>query len=207
MEYPQDLLPKSGCKRIVAPIDLSSFYLLRRTLSSDIFDSSTGQLKDEYLEEEKQEKRFLTWSCNLFNLYSIDHCFFNVHNKALTMVEWDFVTLTEPLIHEKDFTILEEFGTYFLSIGEVVENLQVPYKIGTEPEYYAKPYVYHCPNPCNFWHFELRWKDNKNDEIKFSKSAWKNKMLGTMRSVLRNYCFNLDEIEISAIPSLDEAVL
>jgi hypothetical protein len=204
MEYPQELLPKVGYKRIISNESLSSFFLMRKTVAKEILDSSTQQIKDEYIEESGEEKRFLTWSCNLFNKFEIENLQFNVHNRDLTMKEWDFTTEVTPPIHLVDFSLETEFNQYFISISDINNNLRIPYKKGDNLEQIAKPLVYHSPNKSNFWHFEIRWLDAENNMISRNLSAWKNLMIGTMKAYIRNYCLMIEDIDKDKIESLSE---
>lgn len=203
MQYPLDILPKIEFKKIDQSEDLTGFFLMRGTPDEDIFDESTEQIKNEYLEEDGEEKRFLTWSCNLFNLFQIENLKFSVYNKEMTHYEWDYETEVKEPIYNEDFEVLTEFGCYFLSISEIISNLRVPYTRDKEVDAKAQPYVEHVPTPCNFWHFEMKWKDANQKAIsKNMGSKWKNTLVGTMRSYIRNYCLALDEIDQSIIPEL-----
>lgn len=207
MEYPQELLPKVGYRRIESDNGiLNGFYLMRCTNNLDIFDISTEQIKDEFLEEVGQEYRFFTWSCNLYNLFDIKHIPFKVHNKELTNCEWDFLTEVEIPLIEKDFSIVKNFGHYFLIIDEIFTNTKIPHNKIKVVNPYAKPYIYHSPNKCNYWHFELRWKDQDNVIINRNKSEWKNNLISTMKSLLRECCLSIEQVDHSLIPILPKEV-
>jgi len=203
MEYPQELLPKIGYRRIASENgELFGFYLLRCTNNPDIFDNSTEQLKDEFLEEAGQEYRFFTWSCNLFNCFDITHIPFKVHNKELTNCEWDFLSEVEKPLIEKDFVIDNNFGHYFILIDEIFTETQIPHNKAKVVNPYAKPFIYHCPNKCNYWHFELRWKDQDDVVINRNRSEWKNNLISTMKSFLRECCVSIEQVDQSVIPIL-----
>ncbi len=201
MEYPKELLPKVGYKRIESK--LYGFYLLRRTLKKNIFDSSTEQLKNEFLEEDGKDIRFLSWSCNLYNLYKYEYLKILITNKYLTKKEWDFETPVETPALNDDYIIIDEYGCYLLDILSVIKNLQVPYSKGKVNRVYARPKLYHSPNLSNFWHFEIRWIDYDNNLISKNPSKWKNTLVASIRSFIRNYCKPIDEINNSDIPKLD----
>jgi|GEM_PF-1015612 len=203
MEYPQDLLPKIGYRRIESENgELTGFYLMRSTNNPDIFDKSTEKLKDEFLEEQGQEYRFFTWSCNLYNCFDIVHIPFKVHNKDLTNCEWDFESEVDIPLINKDFEIDEFFGQYFILIDDLFINTQIPHNKAKVVNPYAKPFVYHSPNKCNFWHFELKWKDQDGVIINRNKSEWKNNLLSTMKSFLRESCIPIEDIDQTSVPIL-----
>ncbi|MGD9493608.1 MAG: hypothetical protein AB7V36_09675 [Bacteroidales bacterium] len=191
MNYPAILLPLPSYKEVIC--DLSTFFLLRTTDSKDLLDSSSETLKDNAIAID--DSHLLAYSTNLLGHYSASHCeinFLNTSNKAYFHASWDFQSEVSVPEVTSDFIFDKNKGFFLLPICEF-DGKRIPFKKGDSTiEYQAELKIVHKPTNSNFWHFELTWFQSNGDEcftpIKPSKSTWQKQIIGTMKSLIRQYC-------------------
>ena len=171
------------------------YALIRKTPPGEIFDPSTGIIKNEYLVPGNFHNRhFLNWSCNLFGPFKPDYFKFIIISRHFNEY-WtggDEKNIAKPEFNT-DYMIDEEFGYYFLFISAILKNLKIPFDKfldGQEKRQFdAIPQIVHCPTLLNFWHFEIRWKDQEGITISpKKKSAWVRKIYSSAKNVLRQFC-------------------
>ncbi len=193
MEYPQDLLPKNNYKIIQET--LNGYSLIRKSPPGEIFDPSTKMIKNEFLVPSNFHNRhFLNWSCNLYGPFKTEYFKYRIISNGLNEY-WSEDRAKEPEspVYNDDFKIDEDFGSYFLSISKILFNLKIPYdkyRDGqTDKGLKAVPHLVHCPTLANFWHFEIRWKDNDDKIIApGKKSAWVKSIYNSVKNAIRQFC-------------------
>ncbi len=191
MEYPAELLPKRNYKIIQA--SLNGYALIRRSDKGEIFDPSTGKIKNEYIVPLNfLNRHFLNWSCNLYGPFQVDYFKFKITEKSFNEYWTEGEEISAPLI-DRDFSIDNEFSYYFLHIGQILENLKIPYDRDyggrIEKDQIAVPILVHCPTLCNFWHFEIRWKNDEGEIINpKKKSKWVKSIYNSIKNAIRQYC-------------------
>lgn len=193
MEYPADLLPKSNYR--IIEDSLNRYSLIRRTDSGEIFDSSTGLIKNDYIVPFNFHNRhFLNWSCNMYGHFRPEYFKYRITSSEFNEY-WSGDGDDEPEepLYGHDFIIDEDFGFYFIPITTILSNLKIPYEKeidGKKVEgLIAEPYIDHCPTLANFWHFEIRWEDDEGNKINpRNKSAWVKTFYNSIKNAIRQYC-------------------
>lgn len=184
VEYPKEILPRLGYSEIF--VNENDYILIRKCPNSEILDNTTGTLKNEYICQ--QSKHLLNWSCNLYGLFNESHIPLPIVNKNLNDI-WNFKDEISLPQHGKDFTIDSEYGYYYLSLSKIL-NVKVPYKYGENDEFEAKPFFSHQPTLCNYFHCEIRYKDQNGAEINpDSNQKWVNRCSSWLKNNIKQYCF------------------
>lgn len=182
MEYPDELMPKVGMPHVTD--DLSKYSLIRKSNSVVEFDESTHRIKDGCIHE-VHDKQYLEWSCNLYANYSIDNLDIEILERKFNSY-WDYATAIEPPTHPNQFDRSSDTNHYFIPISKV-EKIKIPYDKASN-SYHTQAFVHHCPTLCNYWHFEIRWRDADGNPIPRGKSgAWVKQIRGSIKAMIRQH--------------------
>ena len=75
-------------------------------------------------------------------------------------------------------------GWFFLKIDKI-NGLTIPFnrKGDITAKETATAIVVHTPTNSNFWHFSIKWKDEKG-YISTGSATWKNNIIATVRAML-----------------------
>ncbi len=200
MSYPERLLPKSNYTYINVSELSENSYLLRHTNSQDIWDS-LDKLKVDVAMPYEIRRDFFGLSCNLFGIFIYDDIYLRVTTKKL---EANWEEGESPLkINTSDFTTAPQRGGFFIKLSSF-HGKEFPFKRtvdNKESEFQSTASFHHKPILCNFWHFELHFKDNNGDFINRNKgNKWiKNFAESLRKSVLKK--FAIKEVDDFDLPS------
>ena len=196
MPYPERLIPQINYKFINIDDLPDKSYVLRHTASQDIWDT-LGKLKVDAALPFKRD--IFGLSCNLLGIFTYDDIYLKVISKKL---EADWKEDESPQeVNTSDFSLAPERGGFFLKLSSF-HGKQFPFNrpvSNIESEFQSTASFHHKPILCNFWHFELHFKDNEEKFIDRNKrNNWiKNFAESLRKSILKK--FALKEVSDSEI--------
>ena len=195
LKYPNKILPKSNFKNLIEFDSLfksQSVYLLRRSdLSLDLTFNTIGDLytlKEDIL----SLSDFPNMSVNLIGgKFKIKHAKFIIDIKSDACKKWDGKSSVFLSDHIESYSIADALCHIFIdptNIHELnipydkpydknLENLLKSLEIDIKPEnkkYHFTGKIKFVSEPANlnYWHFELKIYDFKNEPIDYKSSAW-----------------------------------
>lgn len=187
MTYPEHLLPKNNYK-FINPHQLhAEAHLIRHTNDSDFWDYDSGNIYASYIIAQTNHLR--DYSTNLLGIFKEEDCLISFC-KPITK---DFLDLWSagdiiniPLFPE-DFEKDDTRGLFYLKISDF-SGKQFNYLTGQGEIRTAVCHVLHTPVKSNFWHFSLRWHDEKGDLITDQKAKGDRKrVLTAAKSLIQEF--------------------
>lgn len=175
--YPDNLLPKKQYKLRIPTSDVSSHFLIRKSLG-DIYDSDGEILIDSVLRSARES---FGLSCNLFSNYEVSHLAYRCTDGILDE-NWD--GNADCQVGDNQFIKIHPEEPLFFSVAKLHER-RVPYQKPGKPERGKPPVnvdfeatceLVHKPTICNYWHFEVHFKDAEEKFIRYSGSEWQKKL-------------------------------
>jgi len=188
MSYPERLLPQINYNIIDVDKLPENSYLLRYTDSQDIWDTLDKLKVDIALPNKKD---FFGLSCNLYGVFLFDDIFLKVTSAKLLK---DWAEGMSPLkVNASDFILTPERSGFFLKLNDLHKK-KFPFERtinNTKSPFESIATVHHKPIFCNFWHFELHFKDNDGVFIDRNKSnKWVKKFADSLRkSILKKFAY------------------
>lgn len=207
--YPKEILPNPNFS--IIHTNFSNQYLLRKTNSKDLFNPSTGLIKDELITD--RSSGMFGYSTNLFGIFKIEHLGLNLNispEKNYFTTYWKEGEKVKFPIFGKDYTVDEEYGYFFIPISKI-ENINIPFEKGdTNTQYICSSIVKHLPTNSNYWHFEIQWEEIKpnmeNVEIKPRSKQWIKFLNKTIISIIREF-FILETPHIDPISKSNYTII
>lgn len=167
---------------------LSDKYLVRHTQSKDFIDLQTNNIIVKQVCSPSEQLEDL--STNLLANFTIKDLIFEIinegGNKEYFTRYWNEGEIVNKVpLFEKDFRFNNERGFFFLSIKEI-DGLYVPYSVGgvCSDNFRVICRVVHTPTNNNFWHFSLRWYNEKGEDLREIKGNFKNRLFTNSRSLI-----------------------
>lgn len=183
MQYPNQLLPQLNFTKITSI--LNGYFVCRKVPDKKKLEQSISIAPEELLGIEVAGDCF-DYSTSLTGIFELAHNAIELtgERKKYFRTYWDENSAVDIPEFEKDFILKEETGWFFLQIDRI-NGITIPFnRKGTIPENEtATAIVVHTPTNSNFWHFSLKWKDDKGF-ISTNDSKWKNNIIATVRALL-----------------------
>lgn len=202
MTYPDELIPQNNYKLIDIDEISDSSHIVRRSLvNQESTYDAIGNVRCEALINEDEERFLFGLSSNLLGIYKIEYLKFNPGKKHNNY--WQLGADTNKKIQ---YTLYKNPFPIFFKIS-LIHNIPFPYETPNRKNktisITGRCCLLHKPTCANFWHCELTFFDNCNNQIKTSNSKWKLKAAKSfIRMTLKVIAFNKSEtppeIEIPA---------
>lgn len=174
MGYPQKLLPKKNFAIIDDKISyLNKLYLIRHTPKKSKEIGRTHELPQ--------------YSLNLLGIFKTKHSKIKLKNPNSPYS--DYWLSGDKNLRPKWNEIKRDSkrGEIYFKFSEV-NNFPFPIESGKQFSKYNLA-LKHKPTKCNFWHFEIKWYDDNDNEVVIDTSGKKPKIRGVPKlvsSLMRN---------------------
>lgn len=180
MPYPSHLLPRKEYKYLEDI--LRGGFLVRYTQDKDIVDEA-GQVKSSHVCTPRTNCENL--SVSLFGIYQEEDVMYcMVGDRSAFFQERWIVGESVPHPADKDYEERRERGFFYLSIDDI-HNHTITYEKNNEQHDLICSIV-HCPTNCNFWHFEVKWR-NEDGFIQPQSGNWKKRVLNKIRNIISEF--------------------
>jgi hypothetical protein len=225
LKYPSKILPKRSFKNYLdfdVLFDTQSTYLIRRSdRSKEVTFDQLGDTQYILREDVLNIHDIPNLSVNLLGgKFKVQHTKFRVFNKSLGSKRWNGSSKIYLSEHIDSYTIEKEYSPIFIDSTNI-HDLSIPYQkpfdkhterllrelnIEIKPEnnkYNFTGKIRFVPDPINlnYWHFELKVLDYKNEIIDNNSSNWLKEFCGQiLRDVIIVNSSPL-EPEVVKIPS------
>lgn len=142
----------------------------------------------------------MKYSVNLFGIYELHHTRFEVTDRSLHS---DWVMGTEgvhpgdELVEEKNF-----YGNLFFPY-KVIEDVSVQYehRSGNKTEMRTlNSIINHKPSQCNFWHYEIWWRNDLGFMIEDFSNGPQRSAIGAIRAYLKDIANEMPSVSPHLIP-------
>lgn len=189
VHYPNRLLPQPHYKKI--PIHHPDVrFLTRFTPNKDFWDPDTDTVKVKSFCSPKEN--LFDYSTSLLGVFQPEDNYIKMvgdNFDYFTKYDWlEGEAVPEP-VFEKDFTIEDERGLFFLDIDHLLNHWKsLPYEKDGET-YFVAPIVIHTPKNANFWHVSVQWTDENGEVFIKEKKKWKGKMINKIREYFKEFAF------------------
>jgi len=182
MIYPSKLLP-SVFFRLINPNNIRhlNVYLIRHTPNKTNFQA--GQIIESSICEQSSHIEDL--SLNFYGKYdeldiSID--IKQAHKEHFFSVWTPFQRSRRP--NEDQFEQDHNRGWYYLPLSKL-HLFRVPIENPLYSDFTVTCEVVHKPVRCNFWHVQLRWKDEKGVILSKKAKTWKRTVQTSSKSFIK----------------------
>lgn len=192
MNYPTELLPQAIYKKIETGFEED--YLVRKANILELINPSTGYLRDEVICA--NDYHLVGYSTNLGSQYKLEFIPIEIigENRKYFNELWNETSTIQSPIFEQDFIQNDNCSHFFLQINEIHHKIKLPYnRESRKGEEYASAIVRHVPTNCNYWHFEINWKDQEGIEFNTNKATWKTLILASIKAIVRELAI-IDEM-------------
>lgn len=196
MTYPEQLLPQLIFK--IINIDLSGHFVCRKVLDKTLLRLPFPSILPEELLGIETASNCFDYSTNLPGIFELQHNLIELMGEQKTYFRkyWDAVSEVKVPAYLQDFSINENGGWFFLKIDKI-NGITIPFnnrKSEDLPNEIATSVIVHTPTNSNFWHFSIKWKDEKAVFINTNNAKWKNSIIATVRALLSEL-ITIDHIE------------
>ena len=156
--------------------------LIRYTEDKDIVDEA-GQIKSSHVCTPRTNCENL--SVSLFGIFREEDIVYHVVGDKRTFFQEEWTTgqsISPP--DSSDYEERKERGFFYLKIDDI-HNHPIVYERNNE-QHKLICSVVHCPTNCNFWHFEVRWR-NEEGLIRMQSGNWKKRVLNKVRNIVSEF--------------------
>ena len=200
MSYPTRLLPKINYTYMATECLPKESSLLRITQTQDNADL-LGKVKNDAMLDEKSYHQVFGLSVNIYGPFLLDDIKFQIISKDLNNY-WNEADECLEYIQPTDYTITESRGAIFLYLFSL-HNKPFPYSKNInneERDFIGTCIVIHKPTKCNFWHFEIKFKEQDGKIIKSKDVSWQKRLQKHLiKSFIKKFAFvkEPEKVELS----------
>ena len=182
--YPQYLIPQPHYNIINSKSIFENCFLIRTTPDQYYRDSPQSPIKG--IQISNPSSNVLQYSLSIFGIFNTHEVKFIVKDdkEFPKGYHYDWIPRTNGIRPLPDHVNIDENkGCIFFNFGKL-KILSPKFKYINEKVETLKPLILHKPTNCNYWHYEVTWVNEDNQDISILEGSWKKRAYSAIKTLL-----------------------